>query len=268
MGPKPTSPMTTSPSGNAIPPPPRGGFTLIELLVVVAIMGLMAGAAAVSLRSLRSPALNNAAAEVASAMKATRQIAISSGSRAYLCFPIQSNSLVDKPFQSYAIFQELRTGQSYQSFTNTKANPVFIPRTDWRFLPEGVVFCNLSAGGYESITLQKFQGMQLGQALGRQMSGTSVDDQEWRIFESFTNLTVLINSNETNLGQVPFLAFRADGRGFYNNRGFGQGAGIRLVQGVVQNGLVAVTDTNHFYYVETDPFVGRIRLRAKDSYRQ
>ncbi len=229
-------------------------------------MGLLAGTAAVSLRGLRAPALANAAAEVASAMKATRQIAISSGTRAFLCFPIQSNNLVDKPFQSYAIFQELRTGQSYLTFTNTGTTEIFIPRTDWRFLPEGVVFCNLSSAGYESVTLQQFRGLQIGDRVGRQMSTTSVDNEEWRIFESFTNLTARINNSSTPLGQIPFLAFRPDGRGFYNNRGLGQGAGIRLVQGIVQNGEIIVTDTNNFYYVETDPFVGRIRVRPRDSF--
>lgn len=253
-------------SGSSKKKRPTPAFSLVELLVVVGIMGILAGTAAVSLRGLRAPALGNAAAEVASAMKATRQIAISSGTRAFLCFPIQSNSLVDKPFQSYAIFQELRTGQSYLSFTNTNTTEVFIPRTDWRFLPEGVVFCNLSSAGYESITLQQFQGLLIGQPTSRQMSTTSVDNQEWRIFESFTNIMVRLNNGQTNLGQVPFLAFRPDGRGFYNNRGFGQGAGIRLVQGLVQNGLVAVTDTNNFYYIETDPFVGRIRVRPRDSF--
>lgn len=243
-------------------------FSLVELLVVVGIMGILAGTAAVSLRGLRAPALGNAAAEVASAMKATRQIAISSGTRAFLCFPIQSNSFVDKPFQSYAIFQELRTGQSYLNFTNTNTTEIFIPRTDWRFLPEGVVFCNLSTAGYESITLQQFQGLQIGQPLARQMSTTTADNQEWKIFESFTNITFRLNSGQTNLGQVPFLAFRPDGRGFYNNRGFGQGGGIRLVQGLIQNGLVTVTDTNNFYYIETDPFVGRIRVRSRDSFSQ
>ena len=101
------------------------------------------------------------------------------------------------------------------------------------------------------------------------MQNSSTDGQEWRIFESFTNMEYvwLPTRATTNLGQVPFLAFRPNGRALYNNLGFGQGAGVRLTQGFVSGSQVAVVDTNNYYYIETDSFLGRVRVRNRESYR-
>ena len=40
-----------------------------------------------------------------------------------------------------------------------------------------------------------------------------------------------------------------------------------MVQGFVKGDQIAITDTNNFYTVETDPNVGRVRVRSRDSYK-
>lgn len=266
----------TSPAGNSGLRQCRG-FTLVELLAVVAIMGILAGVAALSLRGLRSPALASAANEVASAMKSARQMAIASGRRTYLVFPITNNPLATNLFRSYAIFEEVAPGQETTRpnnqgnyATNNGTTSWFIPRTDWRTLPEGAVFCNLAAGNYNTINLDPFTGLTLGQFTARfRRSGSA--GQEWQFFESFTNIIVhRENSPGTPLATLtdaPFVAFSPAGRAVYNNAGNGQGMGLRIVQGLVQGDLIAVTDTNNFYTVETDLNVGRVRVRSRDSYR-
>jgi prepilin-type N-terminal cleavage/methylation domain-containing protein len=263
----------TSPAGNNRVTK-RGGFSLVELLVVVAIMGMLAGVAAVSLRGLRSPALASAANEVASAMKMTRQMAISAGRPMYLLFPITTNSLGCAPFRSYAIFEQLRPFESATvdsaEVTNETANDLFIPRTDWRTLPEGVVICNLSSGNYSTINPHPFRNLVLGQPSARRTQHVInlPDGSEWEYFESFTNLAVRLPTSSTlNLGSVPFFGFLPTGRAIYNNSGYGQGAGVRLTQGFVSGNQVAVVDTNNYYYVETDIFAGRIRVRNRESFR-
>jgi len=270
----------TSPAGiksSVVRGPAPGAFTLVELLVVAAIMGLLAGVAAVSIRSLRSPAITAAANEVASALKMSRQMAIASGRRTFMVFPIASNVLTTNLFRAYAIFEEVPPGEETTRptsagtyFTNTTGASWFIPRTDWRTLPEGVVFCNLATSTYNTINLDPFTGLKPGE-LFRPMAQQGTAGQEWRFFESSTNFDVRREDSATvslsMLQNAPFLAFYPGGRAFYNNPGNRQGAGLRLVQGVVKGDQIAVTDTNNFYIVETDPFVGRVRVRNRESYR-
>ena len=95
---------TISPAGSreALRP---DGFSLVELLTVASIVGLMAGIAVVSIRGIRSPILNSAANEFASAVKMTRQMAISSGRKNYILIPIVSNTLTANVFRTYAILR-------------------------------------------------------------------------------------------------------------------------------------------------------------------
>jgi len=243
--------------------------------VVVAIMGMLAGIAALSLRGLRSPALNSAANEVASALKLARQMAISSRKKTIVAFPIALNPLLtNNAFRSYAIFEEVGPGDFYEDGTiNNDPDPVLIPRTDWRTLPEGIVFCNLVTSGYSSIAGDPFSdGFQIGVPTPRTVASQSgANGAEWRFFISYTNRAVVRRSNgsQEQISSLPFIGFFPSGRAYYSNGGGpGKNVALRLVSGFTQNNTqVAVTDINNYYYIESDPIVGRIRIRSANSYR-
>ena len=44
-------------------------------------------------------------------------------------------------------------------------------------------------------------------------------------------------------------------------------AAIRIASGAVDANGVTLTSTNQYYFVETDGIVGRIRMRAPESYK-
>lgn len=277
---------TILPVGTSLLRPARSSgraFTLVELLTVVAIMGIMAGVAAVSLRGLRSPAIASAANEVASAMKSARQMAIASGRKTLVVFPIATNGLTTNIFRSYAIFEEVPVGEATTQaspnggyFTNSGTNAWYVARTDWRTIPEGVVFCNLTADGtYSPLTGDDFQNMgsnNIGVPLPR-YTRSSQAGYEWQYFTSFGTLDIRredsANSSLATLNNAPFLGFYPNGRAYYVNSGtLRWGAAIRLTLGFVRGTQVAVTDTNNYYVVETDPTVGRIRVKSRESYTQ
>jgi len=270
----------TSPVGIKVRPAGRSvaAFTLVELLAVATIMGLLAGVAAVSLRGMRSPAIASAANEVASAMKMTRQMAIASGRKTYLVFPIATNGLTTNLLRSFAVFQEVppgestlepdRSGTNYPVNTNT--TPWHIPKTDWRTLPEGVAFCNLVTGSYSPVA-----GDRLPTNSGtpsRRLTGQAFGRDDWQYFESFMDFDIRRaenpSTNFVSLTRAPYIGFFPNGRAFYGNPGTHRNpAAIRLVQGFVRGEEIAVTDTNNYYNIEADPAVGRVRVRSRESYQ-
>ena len=241
-------------------------------------MGLLAGAAAVSLRGLRSPAIASAANEVASAMKSARQMAIASGRRTFLVVPISANPYTTNLFRSYAIFEEVPVGETSRNppfATNNAAasGAIFCEAlTEWRVIPDGVVFCNLAAGSYSAQLGDAMPSDQdLGQPKDRSTNQAS-GSNEWQYFESSTNFSPRIPGSlgdlAGNLTGAPFLGFLPTGRGFYNSPGYGQGAGLRIAQGFVRGSQVAITDNKNYYVVETDAFSGRVRVRNRESFQK
>lgn len=249
-----------------------GGFSLVELLVVMGIIGILAGAAAVSLRGLRSPALAGAAGEVASAMKWTRQAAISAGRPMYFVIATTNaaTNLGATVFRSYAVLEEIRVGEETQEepfFTNNTANSIFLPRMEWRQLPEGVVFCNVATWNYSTIAGDPFDGATLGVPQRRE-HGASSAGTEWRFFTSTNQFDIRSPFNPGNNPQrilLTYIGFNSQGQAFSSDRA--NVVAVRLAAGVILDNQIALTDTNNYYYVESDPVVGRIRVRSRDSFR-
>lgn len=237
--------------------------------MVVAIMGMLAGTAAISLRGLRAPAMANAASEVASALKATRQMAVASGRKTYFVVATTPNDFTTNLFRSYAILEEIRPGEETREppfLQNTNNTSFFMAKTDWRVLPEGIFFNDLIAAGYKSMAENTLTS-RIGEPGPRPLDPTGNTKPS---FMSFTNFSLRDSRNPSaTLGnfQGAFFAFLPDGRASWAGAfSFGQ-AGIRLVQGFVRNNQLAVTDLNNYYFIEVDGYVGRIRVRSRDEYR-
>ena len=239
-------------------------------------MGLLAGVAAVSLRGLRTPALSSAANEVAGAAKMTRQMAIASGRSMYLVMPLTSNSLTGNPYRTYAIFEEVKPGEemktpdsggNYPMNPATSTNSWFIPRTEWRVLPEGAVFSSLAHTRYSPATFDGFGNMEIGALATRNAADTA---PEWQNFSLFlTRMSIRRPSDPQTelaaLANVPFIRFAPSGRA---SLGAASAVGLTVAPGFTKGDQVAVTDTNSFFVIEADTLVGRIRVRTPESYAQ
>lgn len=238
-------PMMTSATGNkkalCAAQPRQGGFSLIELLTVIVIMALIMGVVGVGITGMARPGLQTGASQVASGMSLARQLAISKNTSTAFIIAIRTGTgMPAQPYKYWAV------AVSNRATTNWSL------QKDWERLPEGAVFLETLGGGYNTITPNPFSGS----------VGTPF------LPASFVNMTNLAGYYGTNVGSTfnfvssPVIIFNSDGSST------GSAYAVRIADGAVNgNNQVILRNTNRYFFVETDPSVGRIRVRAPESYQ-
>jgi prepilin-type N-terminal cleavage/methylation domain-containing protein len=214
------------------------GFSLVELLVVMAIIGVMAGLSVLALQGMKAPAVQMAAEQVMSGLSLARQVAISKNTKAaFLIANASGNGFPQEPYRYWAVVCSNK-GAGDWSF----AKP-------WEKMPDGAFI--LETRGQSGAAYSPIGGNPLG---GDYAAGAVAPDK----FDE-DDFTI---SGSAIVGQsIPNITFSSDGSSSSAARA------IRVVAGTVVGGNATLTSTTQYYFVETDPSIGRIRLRAPDSYR-
>jgi len=118
------------------------GFTLIELMAVMVILGLMMGLTTLGVQNLNTHmAVRHGAGGVQSAILAARQHAITTSTRTYVLF-LRHNS----DFTGIGELQHL-AGRAYAVYASDPETGRSYFLTEWRSLPEGVVFDTAQTSG-------------------------------------------------------------------------------------------------------------------------
>lgn len=209
------------------------GMSLIELLVVAAIISMMAGLLALGLKGMKAPAIQGAASQVTSGLSLARQLAISKNTKAAL-FIANDTGNGRIPYRHWAVGYSNRLTASW-----TVAKK-------WEPLPEGAFFL-------ETVT-NTITKPPISQSLGATFTPST--------FLNTTNITIDGKEFKT----LPCVMFSSDGAAAIS--GNATAIAIRIAGGAVDtNGDVTLTSTNQYYFVETDGIVGRIRMRAPESYK-
>lgn len=219
----------------------RRGFSIIELLTVVAIMAAIMGIVAVGITGMSRPGLQTGASQVASGMSLARQLAISRNT--YAAFIIATTAsgtgMPSQPFKYWAV------AVSNRATTNWSL------QKDWERLPEGAVFLETLGSSYKTANVNPFPG-----SVGSPFVPSS--------FVNSTNLAGYYGTktNEFSFPSLPAIIFEPNGSAKSS------AVAIRLADGAVDgSGNVILRNTNRYFFVETDASVGRIRVRAPESYR-
>jgi len=250
---------------------------LVELLSVVAIMAIVMGVLGLSLRSMQGPSTQIAASQVASGLSLARQIAISKNSdtRFVIYGSPTGASGPGLPAESWRYWTVIRTNKNVP---NPAAN-IWTMEKEWEKLPEGVVFLNIATGAYSTI-----EGDPIGATIGaaiRPALNTSIGaNNEWTGFTSFGTFNVSTPSAPNvaafTLTSAPAIGYKPTGEAVEckgtprgtSLPGGGQAAAVRLAEGSsTGNGEIVLRSLQNYYYVETDK-LGRVRVRARESFRQ
>jgi prepilin-type N-terminal cleavage/methylation domain-containing protein len=249
------------------------GFTLVELLAVVAIMAIVMGVLGLSLRSMQGPSTQVAAAQVASGLSLARQIAISKNTETrFVVYGSPSGATgAGLPPESWRYWTVISSNKN-------AANNAWIMEKEWEKLPEGVVFLNIATGGYSTVRGDPLNGVTIGQPFTPAFSLNNVSrGEEWKRFESYGTFGISAGGTSLQLNSVPVIGYLPTGEAVSNRGtsraerlalGTGQTAAIRVAEGVAgADGAIRLLSTNNYYYVETDKF-GRVRVRARESFRE
>ena len=217
------------------------GMSLIELLVVAAIISMMAGLLALGLKGMKAPAIQGAASQVTSGLSLARQLAISKNTKAALLIETSSaNGRV--PFRYWSV---VYSNKGSGNWTIAKK---------WESLPEGAVFVEVLSDNYSAITKNNITG---SPSLGNPFTPMGLTTNGFTISPSATS------------SNYPAIMFASDGAATSGNSTTTlTNAAIRIASGVTEtSGQVTLTSTNQYFFVETDGIVGRIRMRAPESYK-
>jgi prepilin-type N-terminal cleavage/methylation domain-containing protein len=216
-------------------------FSLVELLVVIAIIGMMVGLSALAVSGMRAPAVQHAADQVMSGLSLARQIAITKNTYASLLIANQTNTgfPTNGPYRHWSVV-----------FSNKGANTWTIAK-DWEELPNGAVFGELLASGYSTLNSNSYT-INPGSAVS---SAQFTANKTFTIFKDTNNTPAIITATV-----IPCIRFASDGSAAGSERA------IRIVPGSAMGGNATITGNNTYYFVETDSSIGRIRMRAPESY--
>lgn len=247
----------------------RAGFSLVELLAVVAIMAIIMTVFGMSL-NVRGPSTQVAAGQVASGLSLARQIAISrNADTRFVVYGSPSGATgPGLPQESWRYWTVLRTNRD-------NPNNMWIMEKEWEKLPNGVVFLNIANGNYNTINVDPV-GATVGTPFSPIMQSNIGANSEWRGFETFSSFNVASPRSPGNtaftLANVPAVGFRGTGEvitadGVRLGGNTARAIGVRVADGVATpSGQITLKATNNFYYVEADQ-AGRVRVRARESYR-
>ena len=238
------------------PTPPRPGpsaraaFSLVELLVVVAIIAIMMGILGLSIQGMRTPALQTAAAQVASGLSLARQLAITKNTMA--TFIIATNTgpgLPDEPFRAWAV--------AYWDKTNNSGNGTWVLEKDWEKLPEGAVFAQILTTSYRTKTNNPWQSLTAGAPVAPGSAN----------FQQRMNTNFTVRSSLTNIDLTPQATITFTNTGDSAGGSFGK-FGIRLVEGSsTADGQIIIRSTNKYYFVEGGGGGSRIIVRSPEAYQ-
>jgi prepilin-type N-terminal cleavage/methylation domain-containing protein len=219
----------------------RQAFSLVELLTVVAIMAVVMGLVAVGVSGMQRPGLQTAAAQVSSGLSLARQLAITRNTTAAFIVATTTNGagMPAEPFKYWSVA------------SSNRGLTTWTLRKDWEKLPDGAVFVESLGSGYNTITPNPYPA---GMAVGQPSAPAS--------FANRMTFTVQAGASTVSFTNFPAILYNGDGSAS------GNAVAVRLADGAVNaSGQVILRSTNRYYFVETDATVGRIRVRAPESYR-
>lgn len=204
----------------------------------MAIIGVMAALSVLALQGMKAPAVQMAAEQVMSGLSLARQVAISKNTKAaFLIANASGNGFPDEPYRYWSVVYSNKGADNW-SF----AKP-------WEKLPDGAFI--LETRGQSGASYSPIGGTPL---VGDYTLGAVTPDK-------FDEDEFTIASSAITEQSIPNITFSGDGSSSSAAKA------IRVVAGTVIGGSATLTSTNQYYFVETDPSIGRIRLRAPDSYR-
>jgi len=269
--------MTTSATGNGSSRSrlrTSEGFTLVELLSVVVIMAIMMSVLALALRNMTGPSTQVAAAQVASGLSLARQIAVSRATDTrFIIYPGSSSAASDPtlPSEAWRYWTVVSSNRDQQG-------GAWIMEKEWERLPAGAVFLNIAVGAYSTINEDPIRA-KIGQPFSPVMRANIGSGNEWQGYESFGSFQVGVRPTNASLSvpvafdirDVPAIGFNMSGGATLASgaplTAGGQAVGLRIAEGsVTPDRQILLKTTNNYHYVETDK-VGRIRVRARETYR-
>ena len=217
-------------------------FSLVELLVVMGIIGMMVGLSALAVSGMRAPAVQHAADQVMSGLSLARQIAITKNTQAALLIANRTNTgfPTNGPYRHWSVV-----------YSNRGTTGNWTIAKDWEELPNGAIFGELLASGYSTLNSNSYTINPGSAVSSAQFTGNTT----FTIFKD-TNSTPAIIMNTV----IPCIRFSSDGSTAGTERA------IRIVPGTAMGGNATITGNNTYYFVETDSSIGRIRMRAPESY--
>jgi prepilin-type N-terminal cleavage/methylation domain-containing protein len=229
-------------------------FSLVELLVVIAIIGMMVGLSALAVSGMRAPGVQRAASQVMSGLSLARQIAITKNT--YAAFLIAHQTNAGFPSEPFSYWSVVYSNKSLGNNTWTIVK-------DWEQLPDGAFF--FDAWGFPNVNTgySSSAGHPITQPVGQNFSPSGNFNST-----NFTTINAINGNNTTDIianATIPYIRFNSEGIPDEATSSSGAAA-IRVAQGTVLSGNATLTSTNHYFFIETDRALGRIRLRKPESY--